>query len=84
MIAYVREDEDEAHCTFIAGVICWNGGANVLVNRHGLYMLVRDEFAINLRLIITRGSNVIESENGDIDTAFRLQIKLLRLIEFYN
>ena len=70
MIAYVREDEDGARCTFIASVICRNGGANVLVNRHGLYMLVRDEFAINLRLIVTRGSNVIKSEN--IDMAFHL------------
>lgn len=58
MIAY--EDEDGARCTFIAGTICRNGGVNVLVNRHGLYMLVRDEFAINLRLIVMRRSDVIE------------------------
>lgn len=66
MIAYVHEDDGDvgekgggARCTFIAGTICGNGSANILVNRHELYMLIRDEFAINLRLIVTRRSNVI-------------------------
>lgn len=82
MIAYVREMMKRGLLHFYRRHdLLGNGGANILVNRHGLYMLVRDEFAINLRLIVTQRSNC---EEASICSSLHSQIRLLPFIEFCN